>query len=193
MNVTGNGPYPISDNQGLAVGSTIAGLFADEDSTRRAIEELTRAGFSDEQIMVAVLDRHEQDDLVKETEAEPLNKQTAMGKFEGSFVEGVARLLPRGRGVANIVYSTLVRLGFTEEQARYYEQGYEANRILLVVDAALNADRAGEILQRNGADLGPLTSTNTVVRDRDTTVSTSGSTPPSRGPVGLNPDEVQNL
>ncbi|UFP93600.1 general stress protein [Gloeobacter morelensis] len=194
MNVTGSGINPAPANEGVSAGSVLAGAFAEETAARQAIDSLSQAGYADEQILVAALERHEQDDLVKQTEAEPLNKESvATGGFGGALVEGFARLLPKGRGVANIVYSTLVRLGFTEEQARYYERAYEAGRILVVVEAVRDANTVLAILERHGADIGPGSTTGRIIEQRDTTVSTSGSTPPSTGPVGRHPDEPQHL
>ncbi|MBW4700183.1 MAG: general stress protein [Aphanocapsa lilacina HA4352-LM1] len=194
MNVTGSGINPAPNNERVSAGSVLVGAFSEETAARQAIDSLSQAGYADEQILVAALERHEQDDLVKQTAAEPLNKESvATGGFGGALVEGFARLLPKGRGVANIVYSTLVRLGFTEEQARYYERVYEAGRVLVVVEAVRDANTVLAILERYGADIGPGSTTGRIVEQRDTTVSTSGSTPPSTGPVGRHPDEPQNL
>lgn len=182
--------YPLASGETVPVGSVIAGLFADEGSARQTIEALSALGLKEEQIAVAALDKGDQRDIIDGTEATALNKQTGMLPFQGAFVEGVARLLGGGRGAANIVFSSLVSMGFTEEQARYYEKGYEAGQILVTVEPGIMAKEAFEILGRNAADIGPVSTVTGPDFRADQRISTSGSTPSSTGPAGLNPTEI---
>lgn len=175
--------------QGEPAGTTLAGLFTDYEAAHRTITELSAAGMTEEQITVAALDRKDQGHLVDETDAQALtNNSVATGAFGGRLVEGVARLLAGGRGAANIVYTSLIRMGFTEDQARYYEAGYEQGKVLVAVEGSIFIERAREILVRNGAELGPVSTR--PFMSNESGLASSGSTPPSTGPTGLNRTEL---
>lgn len=175
--------------QGEPAGTTLAGLLADYDAAQRTITELSAAGLTEQQVTVAALDRGEQSHLMDQSEAQALtNNSVVTGSFGGRLVEGVARLLGGGRGAANIVYTSLIRMGFTEDQARYYEEGYEQGKILVAVEGSMFTERAREILVRNGADVGP--GSTKPFMSNESGLASSGSTAPSTGPSGLNRTEL---
>jgi hypothetical protein len=168
----------------------VAGLFVDPAAARSAITELSATGLSEEQIAIAALDSDAQGELVDRTEVQPLSRNSVVtGTFGGNLVEGMARLLGGGRGAANIVYTSLVRMGFSEDAARYYEQGFEQGRVVVAVEGSIFADQAAEILARHGADLGPTSNAAPFAASRTEPLS-SGSLPPSTGPAGLNRSEL---
>jgi len=80
-------------------------------------------------------------------------------------------------------------MGFSEDAARYYEQGFEQGRVVVAVEGSIFADQAAEILARHGADLGPTSNVAPFAASRAEPLS-SGSLPPSTGPAGLNRSEL---
>jgi hypothetical protein len=55
-----------------------------------------------------------------------------------------------GAGIAGLV-GALVGAGLPEHEAKYYQDEFEAGRVIVTVDAAERADEASAILRRNGA------------------------------------------
>ena len=74
----------------------------------------------------------------------------AFGVAGGTAVAG-AGIGAAGGGIVG----GLVGMGIPHEDARYFEQGFNAGGILVTVDARARPADAVAILERNGADMGP--------------------------------------
>ena len=158
----------------------VAGLFSERSDAERAIRALKDAGFSENQIGVAMRDRGEQRDLVNDTGTKAA-EGAATGAASGGVVGGVLGLLAgvgalaipgvgpivaggvlastlTGAGIgaaAGGIIGGLIGMGIPEEEARHFDQGFRAGGILVTVEAGARADEARDILRTNAADLGP--------------------------------------
>lgn len=161
-------------------GGTVVGLFHDQPSAEAAIRRLQAAGFTEEQIGVAVRDRERQDSL-RESTGTQAGDEAAKGAVGGGVVGGVIGLLAgvgalaipgvgpiiaggalastlAGAGIgaaAGGLIGALVGMGVPEEEARHFERGFQEGGILVTVQAGTRAELAREALSQSGADLGP--------------------------------------
>ncbi|HEY9507630.1 MAG TPA: YsnF/AvaK domain-containing protein [Gemmatimonadales bacterium] len=161
-------------------GETVVGLFADQPAAERGIEGLKVAGFSEQQIGVAVRDRQQQQDLTEGTGAQAAEGATK-GAVGGGVLGGVVGLLAgvgalaipgigpiiaggalastlAGAGIgaaAGGIIGALVGMGVPEEDARHFERGFRQGGVLVTVSAGEDAELARESLLAQGADLGP--------------------------------------
>ncbi len=144
------------------------GVFTDVAQARHAIDELRRAGFSDEEI--GFLSR------VSETDAggNDVEGNAATGAISGGVVGGIlgaaAALLIPGLGPAiagGILAATvggvaigataggligvLTGLGVSQNEAQFYQRELEAGRTIVTVKSADGAAEAMNILRSNGA------------------------------------------
>ncbi|HEX2219519.1 MAG TPA: YsnF/AvaK domain-containing protein [Gemmatimonadales bacterium] len=159
---------------------TVVGLFQDQPSAEAAIQRLKTAGFTEQQIGVAVRDREQQDALTEGTGTQAAEDATK-GAVGGGVVGGVIGLLAgvgalaipgvgpiiaggalastlAGAGIgaaAGGLIGALVGMGVPEEDARHFEQGFKQGGILVTVQAGTRAELAREALSEVGADLGP--------------------------------------
>jgi hypothetical protein len=155
--------------------STIVGVFDDRLRAQKAVEELRRAGFWEDQVGVIA---RESDDYrqVKSPEVGSKWEEGAVaGALTGASVGGLwalgiaAGMVPAigpviaggllasvlasaagGAAVAGIV-GALIGLGIPEEEAEYYEAEFKAGRTIVTVRADGRNDEAWGILRRNGA------------------------------------------
>src|SRR3954470_20945727 len=74
-------------------GRTVVGMFTNRPDAESAIRELKAAGFHDDQIGVALQDRHEQADLMETTPPGDAAAGAAKGAVSGSLVGGLIGLL----------------------------------------------------------------------------------------------------
>jgi len=148
--------------------NTIAiGVFSDMNQARHAIDELKRAGFDDKEI--GFLSR------VAETETgNDVEGSAATGAISGGVLGGVlgaaAALLIPGFGpaiaggilaatvggvalgaTAGGILGTLTGIGFSENEASFYQRELEAGRTIVTVKSADGAAEATVILRNNGA------------------------------------------
>jgi hypothetical protein len=109
--------------------SMIAGVFTSEEQARRAIDELRRSGFSDDQIRVA-----------------------GRGvSSPGGFLENLKTLFV-GQGASGVhTAHDFMRLGVPEHEARYFQDEIQAGRTIVLVTAPGGQQEAIEILRHNGA------------------------------------------
>jgi uncharacterized protein (TIGR02271 family) len=161
-------------------GETVVGLFADLPAAERGIEGLKAAGFSEQQIGVAVRDKQQQQDLTEGTGTQAAEGATT-GAVGGGVVGGVLGLLAgvgalaipgigpiiaggalastlAGAGIgaaAGGIIGALAGMGVPEEDARHFERGFQQGGVLVTVDAGTDAERARRELLASGADLGP--------------------------------------
>ena len=161
-------------------GGTVVGLFQDQPAAEAAIRRLQAAGFSEQQIGVAVRDRERQQALTDSTGTQAAGDATkwAVG---GGVVGGVIGLLAgvgalaipgigpiiaggalastlAGAGIgaaAGGLLGALVGMGVPEDEAKHFEQGFQRGGILVTVQAGDRAELARHALSEGGADLGP--------------------------------------
>jgi hypothetical protein len=159
-------------------GRTVVGLFRDRSDAEQAISDLKDAGFTREQLGIAIKDRKEQRELAESTDASAAGKGAAAGAVTGGLVGGIIGLLGSllipglgpivvggvlesvlvgaGAGVATGgLIGALVGLGVSEEDARHFDTGFREGGTLVTVDAGNRVDEAERILDRCNADLGP--------------------------------------
>jgi uncharacterized protein (TIGR02271 family) len=156
---------------------TIVGLFTDRARAEQAIRDLKSAGFSDEQIGVAMQNREEQQQLIDDTgsqAAEGAAKGAVSGGLVGGLIGLLGSLLIPGVGpivVGGVLASALtgagigaatggligalMGLGVPEEDAQHFDRGLRSGGILVTVSAGSRTSEAVSILQGHGADLGP--------------------------------------
>ncbi len=110
--------------------STVVGVFTEPGLADRAIEELERAGFRDDQIS---LSRHEDTD-----------------SDVGGIIGRISSLLSGLKGSDRSIVKRLVSMGVPEEEARYYQSELELGRTIVTVEAGDRREDALEILRSNG-------------------------------------------
>jgi hypothetical protein len=163
---------------GTTAGRTVVGLFHDRADAESAIENLKQAGFTNEQIGVAMRDRGEQRELADGTDT-GVATGAATGAISGGIVGGLIGLLGSllipgigpvvaggvlastlvgaGAGAATGgIIGALVGMGLSEEEATHFDTHFRQGGILVTVNAGARTDQAIDILQRHNADLGPL-------------------------------------
>jgi len=109
--------------------STVVGVFTEPGLADRAIDELERAGFRDDQIS---LSRHEDTDS------------------NVGIVGRITSLLSELKGSDRSIVKRLVSMGVPEEEARYYQGELELGRTIVTVEAGDRREDALEILRSNG-------------------------------------------
>jgi len=159
-------------------GRTVVGLFRNRGDAEQAISDLKDAGFTREQIGIAIKDRAEQRDRAGSAETSQAGKGAAAGAVSGGLVGGIIGLLGSllipGLGpivVGGVLESVLVGagaglatggligglmgLGVSEEEAKHFDTGFRGGGTLVTVDAGARVDEAQRILGSHNADLGP--------------------------------------
>jgi hypothetical protein len=157
-----------------AIPRTAVGVFKDRGQAESAVQDLRGAGFSQDQIGVAV--RHEEE-LPMNVPTTPETKApegTLAGALTGGALGGLlgavaAGLIPGvgpflGAGIlaaaaggaaagaaAGGLLGALIGLGIPEEEARYYHTEVESGRTLVTVKAGDRYEQAVDILRRHGA------------------------------------------
>jgi len=108
--------------------SMVAGVFTSEEQARRAIDELRRSGFSDDQIRVA-----------------------GRGGAPGGFFENLKAIFI-GQGASDVqTANDFTRWGLPEYEARYFQEEIRAGRTVVLVKAPGGQQEAIEILRHSGA------------------------------------------
>jgi hypothetical protein len=167
--------------EALTDGGTVVGLFGDQPSAERAIQSLKAAGFSEQQIGVAVRDRTQQEAMTEATGTQAA-EGAATGAMSGGVVGGVIGLLAgvgalaipgigpiiaggalastlAGAGIgaaAGGLLGALVGMGIPEEDARHFERGFQEGGVLVTVQAGSRSTEARQILYDREADLGSM-------------------------------------
>jgi len=158
--------------------ATVIGVFEDRDKALRAVDDLRRAGFGDDQIGIVSRDavgRARVESAVAESTRTHWEEGAGIGAAAGAVtgtglgLAVAAGLLPgigpaiaggtlaaliasAGAGAAvGTVLGALVGLGVPEEEARFYEREVTEGRTIVTVRADERAPRAWEILDRHGA------------------------------------------
>lgn len=153
--------------------STVVGVFADPQQAQKAVEELRRAGFREDQIGVVAHDQEAKPGAA--TKGSHAGAGAAIGAASGAgagalWALGIAAgVLPAigpvvaggllasilasaaGGAVVAGIAGALIGLGVPEEEAHYYEGEFKSGRTLVTVKADGRAAEAWAILQRHGA------------------------------------------
>src|SRR5947209_1496814 len=153
--------------------STVVGVFTGRLQAEQAINELRRAGFSDDQIGFILRGNPVGESTEGETGSDP-GAGAAAGAVSGGVIGGVlgaaASLLIPGLGpaiaggilaatlggaaigaAAGGIIGALTDIGVPEEEARYYQGEFEAGRVIVTVRADGREQEARDILRQNGA------------------------------------------
>jgi len=152
--------------------TAVVGVFEDRSKAQQAVEELARAGFTEEQIGVIALNK---DSDTEEGKGSHVGTGALTGVAAGAGVGALwalgiaANVLPGigpvisggiiasilasaagGAAIAGIV-GALVGLGIPEEDAHYYEGEFKSGRTLVTVKSDGRNDEAWTILHSHGA------------------------------------------
>jgi hypothetical protein len=158
--------------------STIIGVFEDRQQADRAVDELRRAGFRDDQIGVAMRydeGEFEGEDAVDSAEGTRAGTGAVTGALAGlgfgalaglGVLSGVIPVIgpaiaggtlgiiltnaAAGAGIGGLV-GALAGAGIPEDEAHYYQGEFEAGRTIVTVQADGRADEARAILRRYNA------------------------------------------
>jgi hypothetical protein len=160
----------------LAQTATLVGVFQDPRHAEKAVAELARAGFREDQIGVVIRSPHAASG--KDTPRDKTDKATittavagglggaALGALVTLAVPEFGLLLASSLlaaafegatagalagGLVGGLVGVLVGVGIPEEDAHHYEQEVRAGRALVTVAAPQRQDEAREILLRCGA------------------------------------------
>jgi len=163
--------------------STIVGVFDDRREAERAVEELRRVGFRDDQIGVAVRgDETTGTSTAAGTTDLTTGESAATGALGGGVIGGLLGALATGLipGVGPVlaggllagilggaaagaatggIIGALVGMGVPEEEAHYYDSEFRAGRVIVTVKADGRYQEASSILARYGARTEPRTGT----------------------------------
>jgi uncharacterized protein (TIGR02271 family) len=155
--------------------TSVVGVFHDQAQAQRAVNELKRAGFTDDQIGIIGRDSsgkttHTSGDGTDSYAAEGAATGLATGAGIGALwgLGVISNVLPAigpaivGGTIAAILSSaavgaaaatlagTLVGMGISKDEAEYYESEFKSGRLLVTVSAAGREAEARKILQSNG-------------------------------------------
>ena len=114
--------------------STVVGIFPTRTQTESAINELQRMGFTEQHIGYLVRERVE--------------------AMQGNVAGGVLAAILGGGAIgaaAGGVIGALTKMGIPEEEANYYQNEFEAGRVLVTVYAPNHQPQVLDILRRSGA------------------------------------------
>ena len=165
-------------------GETVVALFADQPAAERGIQALKAAGFTEQQIGVAVRDKEQQKEISEGTGTQTA-EGAAAGAMGGGVVGGVIGLLAgvgalvipgvgpiiaagalastlTGAGIgaaAGGLIGALAGMGVPDEDAKHFERGFQEGGVLVTVEAGSDAARARRALIQSDADLGPAHAT----------------------------------
>jgi hypothetical protein len=152
----------------------VIGVFPEREQAEQALQDLQRAGFREDQVGFLMRDGATSPRGVPTEQLEGVSDPgTTTGTIAGGVVGGVAGaaaaslipgigpaiaggiLLSAGGAVLGAAtgrfIALLIHLGFSEEQARSYDQEVQAGRSIIIVQADERPLEAFEILKRNRA------------------------------------------
>jgi uncharacterized protein (TIGR02271 family) len=133
----------------------VAGLFHVPGEAEQAVRELLEAGFDKNDIGLATRDPLQREELDRGTGITPRERAEtiAKGGSGASILDKIASWFDAER--SNDLTDTFTRQGFSEEEARYLDHGFQRGLILLTVRTDGRGQEALAILRTSGADLGP--------------------------------------
>ena len=158
--------------------STVVGVFRDRDLAERAIAELQRLGFDDQDIGFVQRGEMQRDEAARPRDPDEAAVDSGAGAVSGAIagagigglIAAAAALLVPGFGpviaggilatvlggaavgaAAGGVLGALTGLGVPESEARFYEAEFNEGRMLVTVRAGQRYTDARQALLRNGA------------------------------------------
>jgi uncharacterized protein (TIGR02271 family) len=155
--------------------STVVAVFNNSHQADRAVAELRRAGFRDDQIgylmrnedaSVTTKEKDEGDTYAGTGAATGVVAGGVLGGLAGAvaagLIPGVGPFVAAGILAATLggaaagaaaggIVGALIGMGIPEEEAHYYESEFRAGRIIVTVRADGRYDEAWDILRRHGA------------------------------------------
>lgn len=181
---------------------TVVGVFHNEEDARKAVRALKDAGFTESQIGVAGSTRGDTKKLVADDSEEGsyagegalagaatgagIGALWGLGILAGALpaigpaIAGgtlVAILSSAAAGAAAVgLAGALVGMGFSKEEAEYYESELKAGRIIVTVNAAARRTEALAILNRfGGYDMSTRGTQTSVLRDTSASTTRTGA------------------
>ena len=143
------------------------GIFRDPTQARRAIDELKRAGYSDQEIgyLTRVGTEERGDDMVSSAATGAVGGGIIgglLGAVVSLFIPGIGPFVAGGilaatlgaagvGALAGSLIGILTGMGVPEEEARFYQRELEAGRTIVTVKSSSGYNDALAILRRNGA------------------------------------------
>lgn len=157
--------------------STVVGVFEDRHQADKAVSELLKAGFRQDQIGLAM--RHDEGAAGTAATADDDDSHAGSGAVTGALaglglgalaglgvLAGVIPIIgpaiaagtlgviltnaAAGAGIVGLV-GALVGAGVPEHEAKYYHEEFEAGRTIVTVTADGRASEATDVMQRYGA------------------------------------------
>jgi hypothetical protein len=156
---------------------TIVGLFRSQADAERAIRDLKDTGIDEGRIGVAMRDRDGHLELPEDATGGILGGVVGLLAGVGALtIPGVGPIIAGGAlasafaraeagTAARGLFGTLVTMGISEDDARYFETGLRQHYVLVTVTAGSRAPEARDVLRASGADVGR--SGREVARDPD--------------------------
>jgi hypothetical protein len=158
-------------------GRTVVGMFSRRSDAEAAIRDLSAAGFTNDQIGVALKDSAEPRELTQ-SPGSAAAEGAATGALSGGVVGGLIGLLGSllipgvgpivvggvlasaltGAGIGAAtggLIGALVGMGVPEADARHFDMGLRSGSTLVTVDAGARTAEALGILEQHGMDFGP--------------------------------------
>lgn len=157
-------------------GKIVVGVFRDRLKAEGALNELHEAGFSEEQTGFVIRGKRDpgDDESPIENDSELEEGSTGGGALAGGTIGGIVGAAATGLipgvgpviaagalagilggaaagGVAGGVIGTLTGIGVPEDEAKIYEEEFNAGHPLITVDAGDRREEAWKILQQHGA------------------------------------------
>ncbi len=136
-------------------GTMVTGVFATQEEAHRAVAELRRAGFTDEQLGVAAgPEQPGQEPGCKAEGGITIGSGAGFGLLGGAALGGLATAALPGMlaaGAAGALLGALIDLGIPEDSACFYQKEWEAGRTLVTVRADGREAAAADLLRRQGA------------------------------------------
>lgn len=153
----------------MAQTKTVIGVFDSEQKAERAVSELRRSGFSDNEISVVGPDSHHKGHDNQGMTGQHLGDGATWGAGIGGTagllatagalaIPGFGPILALGPLAATLTAAAggglagaLVDFGIPEKQSKQYEKDVREGRFLTVLKTAKDAQRAQECLRNEGA------------------------------------------
>ncbi len=158
---------PEKAGNGMADTKTVVGVFGSEAQAERAVEQLRRSGFSDNEISVVGKGGREHKG------GQMMGGDVSNGATWGAGIGGAAGLLATAGALAIPGFGPIVALGplagtltaaaggglagalvdfgIPEDQSRQYEKDIKAGKFLAVLKTSQDAQKAQHCLQNEGA------------------------------------------
>src|SRR5688500_2144922 len=155
--------------------TTLVGVFEDRNAAERAVEELERSNFKNDQVGFAIRGTSdpEQRGMISDAQGTKDGRGAMAGAATGAGLGAIlgaaaAMLLPGvgpvvaggilamafGGAVAGTavggIFGAMTGLGVSEDEARFYEREFQSGRALVTVKAGPRAADAAAILRKHG-------------------------------------------